>query len=168
MGDVCFGRVWARIRFLALFVYSTYMNYISKSIEDTKTIAGEFLGMLEPGDKAVVVALIGDLGAGKTAFSQAIGETLGVRDPIQSPTFLIEKIYELHRAPWEHLIHIDAYRLETESELVSLGWNAIIARPENLIIVEWADKLPSILPDGTIKVTMTVVDETTREIEFSA
>lgn len=144
------------------------MNTTSKSLAETQDIAREFISQLAPrGDGATIVALIGDLGAGKTAFSQAIGETLGVRDPIQSPTFLIEKIYEIQNAPWEHLIHIDAYRLEDEAELRLLGWETIAARRENLILVEWADKIPGLLPPGTIRVTMTGVDETTRDISFA-
>ncbi|MDB5194703.1 MAG: hypothetical protein JWN50_717 [Parcubacteria group bacterium] len=144
------------------------MTYTSKNPEETKELASRFIQGLTARDRAVVIALIGDLGAGKTAFSQAIGEALGVRDPIQSPTFLIEKIYELHKAPWQHLVHIDAYRLESESELTALGWDAIIARPENLIIVEWADKIGGILPEGTIRVTMKHIDETTREIDIQS
>jgi tRNA threonylcarbamoyladenosine biosynthesis protein TsaE len=144
------------------------MQYVSKSLEDTKNFAREFVRALMPQDTALIIALVGDLGAGKTAFSQAIGEALGVHDPIQSPTFLIEKIYELHGSPWQHLIHIDAYRLEDESELMALGWASIASKPENLIIVEWADKIPNLLPEGTIKVTMRGVDETTRELDISA
>jgi tRNA threonylcarbamoyladenosine biosynthesis protein TsaE len=143
------------------------MKYTSKSPEETRQIAEEFINTLTPQDAAVVIALIGDLGAGKTVFSQAVGEHLGVRDLIQSPTFLIEKIYELHKASWEHLVHIDAYRLESPVELVSLGWEAIIKRPENLIIVEWADKVESILPPGAYHISIYHVDENTREIEIN-
>src|SRR4051812_5146304 len=123
------------------------MKYISQSPEDTQQIAEEFVRSLKARDTALVVAMAGDLGSGKTTFSQYIGETLGVHDAIQSPTFLIEKIYELKKKPWQHLVHIDAYRLEDESELLQLGWKEIIKRPENLILVEWADKVEAILPE---------------------
>lgn len=114
----------------------------------------------------MVVGLVGDLGAGKTAFSQAVGAALGVEEIMQSPTFLIEKIYELKEKPWKHLIHIDAYRLEKESELVSLGWNEVISSPENIILVEWADKIKSILPQDTQTIHFNFVDENTREINI--
>ncbi|MBX4189581.1 tRNA (adenosine(37)-N6)-threonylcarbamoyltransferase complex ATPase subunit type 1 TsaE [Candidatus Parcubacteria bacterium] len=144
------------------------MKLISKSLAETAAIAEQFVEALQASEQAVVVALDGDLGSGKTAFSQAIGEALGVRDPIQSPTFLIEKIYELHRQPWKHLVHIDAYRLEREGELLSLGWKEIISKPENLILVEWAEKVRNILPESAIHIVFNHVDETTREIEISA
>jgi len=144
------------------------MKQFSHSIEKTKEMAGNFVGSLKVGEKALVVGLVGDLGAGKTAFSQAVGATLGVEEAMQSPTFLIEKIYELKDRPWKHLIHIDAYRLEKESELISLGWNEIIASPENIILVEWADKIKNILPADTQTIHFSFVDETTREINIHA
>src|SRR6185312_14306581 len=125
------------------------MKHLSKSKENTRKIAESFLQTLEKGAKARVVGLVGDLGAGKTAFSQAVGEILGVEESIQSPTFLIEKIYELKDARWKHLIHIDAYRLEKSDELISLGWEKIVSEPENLILVEWADRIQNILPEDT-------------------
>lgn len=142
------------------------MRYTSRSPEDTQELAEAFIASLSTGEQAVVVALEGDLGAGKTAFSQYIGEALGVHDPIQSPTFLIEKIYELRKKPWEHLIHIDAYRLESEQELLDLGWREIVKKPENLILVEWAEKVRSILPEDAIHIGISHVDETTRSFEI--
>jgi tRNA threonylcarbamoyladenosine biosynthesis protein TsaE len=144
------------------------MKRFSKSPENTKEIAANFVKDLKTGIKARVIGLVGDLGAGKTAFSQAVGEALGVREHMQSPTFLIEKIYELEEKPWKHLIHIDTYRLEKEDELVSLGWNEIISSPENIILVEWADKIKNILPHDTQTIHFTFVDETTREINIHA
>lgn len=142
------------------------MKIVSNSPEETQEIAREFVQMLKKGDSATVIALVGDLGSGKTSFSQFVGEALGVHDPIQSPTFLIEKIYELKRAPWEHMVHIDAYRLESEQELLDLGWEKIISRSENIVLVEWADKVMSILPPHTYHIVLTHVDETKREIEI--
>ncbi len=143
------------------------MKYISQNLDVTKEIAHEFVSNLKKGDRAVVVALVGDLGAGKTAFSQFIGEALGVLDPIQSPTFLIEKIYELKDQNWHHLVHIDAYRLESEQELLYLGWEEIISRAENLVLVEWADKVRNILPEDAIHIVFTHVDENSREIQIA-
>lgn len=141
------------------------MEYISHSPDETRAFAQKLLGSLEKGGNATVLALEGDLGAGKTAFSQYIGEALGVHDPIQSPTFLIEKIYELKRERWEHLIHIDAYRLESPQELLDLGWQDIALRPENLIIVEWASKVGPILPEDAIHIVFTHINDTTRSIK---
>jgi tRNA threonylcarbamoyladenosine biosynthesis protein TsaE len=143
------------------------MAYTTHSTEETRDLAFDFVKALKSGERAVVVALNGDLGSGKTTFSQSVGEALGVREAVLSPTFIIEKIYELHRQPWQHLIHIDAYRLNDPQELVNLGWKQIISKPENIILIEWAGKVESILPEGTIRITFTGVDETTREIDIN-
>jgi tRNA threonylcarbamoyladenosine biosynthesis protein TsaE len=147
--------------------YNARMKHVSKSQENTKEIARDFVESLKVGAKARVVGLAGDLGAGKTTFSQAVGEVLGVEEHMQSPTFLIEKIYELRDKPWKHLIHIDAYRLEKSDELISLGWEKIISEPENIILVEWADKIQNILPSDTQTIHFNFVDDTTREIEYA-
>ena len=143
------------------------MKHVSKSLEETKTIAEDFVRKLTPWSRALVVALDGDLGSGKTAFSQFVGERLGVKDLIQSPTYLIEKIYELSGQLWQHLIHIDAYRLESEKELLNLGWQDMVKEPKNLILIEWAEKVRPILPEDAIHIVFTHEDETTREIEIS-
>jgi len=144
-----------------------HMAYLTKSPDETKELAYDFVKALQKDDKAVVVALVGDLGSGKTTFSQSVGEALGVREAILSPTFIIEKIYELYRQPWQHLIHIDAYRLDDPQELVNLGWKQIVSKSENIILIEWADKVEGILPAGTIRISFKGVDETTREIDIT-
>jgi len=142
------------------------MKLITKNTEETKALAEHFIGSLEQGENAIIVALDGDLGSGKTTFSQFIGEALGVRDAIQSPTFLIEKIYELYDKPWKHLVHIDAYRLEQDEELLHLGWKEITNRKDNLILVEWAEKVKNILPENTIYISFKHISESEREIEI--
>jgi tRNA threonylcarbamoyladenosine biosynthesis protein TsaE len=142
------------------------MKYLSKSLEETSAIAKYFLETLEKGSTGTVVALRGDLGAGKTAFSQAIGEMLGVKGIMQSPTFVIEKIYEIDFNGFTHLIHIDAYRLDRKEELLHLGWQEIISRPENLILIEWPERVEEIIPVYAKKINFQFVDETTRDIEI--
>src|SRR5574343_1044494 len=89
-------------------------------------------------DSATVVTLSGDLGAGKTTLTQAIGEELGIKENLISPTFVIMKKYELPETKykWKNLIHIDAYRLNSGKELLHLGWQEIFEDKDNLIIVE--------------------------------
>ena len=152
---------------LYLKCYNRHMKETTHSIEETKILAQKFVEALTKREEAVVVALDGDLGSGKTTFSQFVGEALGVRDAIQSPTFLIEKIYELYDKPWKHLIHIDAYRLDKEEELLHLGWKEIISRQDNLVLVEWAEKVKGILPEGTIHISFKHISEREREIEIS-
>jgi tRNA threonylcarbamoyladenosine biosynthesis protein TsaE len=146
------------------FMYNTGMKYLSESRVKTKEIAQGFLDSLQPGKRGMVVALQGDLGAGKTAFTQEVGKLLGVTENMHSPTFVIEKIYPIDWKGFKNLIHIDAYRLEKESELLHLGWEKITSEPENLIFIEWPENVPGLIPKDAKKLSFRFVDENTREI----
>lgn len=122
-------------------------EFVSENVEDTKRIAEEFVNALIPDkSKATIVGLYGDLGAGKTTFMKSVAEVLGIKETIQSPTFVIEKIYELENQIFKHLIHIDAYRLDSSEELLKLGWQEIIANPQNLICIEWPERVQGVMP----------------------
>ena len=162
----------------AKFAIIRIMKYVSKSRQETREIAQNFLNSIisHPG-RACVVALEGDLGSGKTAFTQAVGEILGVKENMHSPTFVIMKIYVLPDATpvntpclqgVRNLIHIDAYRLEKESELLHLGWNEIIKEPENLVLIEWPENVPGIIPEDAKRIYFKFVDESTREISYES
>lgn len=128
--------------------------------------AARFVDTLAPSPNvATVVALSGDLGAGKTTFAQAIARALGVEETVTSPTFVIEKIYELEGKKWQHLIHIDAYRLKDPHELEVLGWNEIIADPSNLILIEWPENIATIMPGDVNSVSLNGAGEA-REIIY--
>ena len=143
------------------------MKHISRNFEEVRGIARDFLNTLNPiGDSSVVVALQGDLGAGKTTFAQAVGLELGVNESMQSPTFVIEKIYEIDWNGFKNLIHIDAYRLEKDEELLHLGWQEIISEPENFILIEWPENVAGIIPENAKRISLKFVDENTREISF--
>lgn len=115
--------------------------------------------------KATVLALNGNLGAGKTTLTQYISRALGIITIVTSSTFTIEKIYELkNQDPFKKLIHIDAYRLENPNELENLGWDEIINEAGNLIVVEWANNVQDILPPNTKTLNLSYVDEEVREI----
>jgi len=108
----------------------------------------EFLKTKKPQKTALVVGLYGNLGAGKTTFTQAVAKQLGIKEKIQSPTFVIERIYEIPKKnfAFKRLIHIDAYRLQNPKELQALGFQKILKDKNNLIFIEWADKVFKILP----------------------
>lgn len=142
------------------------MRQISRSIQETSKIAEEFLNTLKQGNKATVVALQGDLGAGKTAFAQEIGKILEVEENMHSPTFVIEKIYKINFKNFKKLVHVDAYRLEKESELLHLGWEELIREPENLVLIEWPENVPGIIPKNARRVSFKFIDENTREIFY--
>ncbi len=143
------------------------MKHISNSLEETEKIAKDFIGSLLPKeDEATVVGLYGNLGSGKTAFTQAVCRTLGVTDTITSPTFVIEKIYELVNSKFTHLIHIDAYRIEKSDELLHLGWKDIISDKNNLILIEWPERVADIMGDHTKINLKPLENENSREIEI--
>lgn len=147
-------------------------NGISKSVEETNNLAKDFLRNILnlKKDKAVIVGLFGDLGSGKTTFTQALGKHLGVKEVMTSPTFVIEKIYLLSSeeipAVFEKLIHIDAYRLESGRELVNLGFAEIAKDPKNLILIEWPERVVDILPPDLVKINFKFISEFEREIDF--
>jgi len=111
------------------------------------------------------VALQGNLGAGKTVFVKGAAQALGVTDEVTSPTFVIEKIYHLPEgAPWKHLVHIDAYRMEGEEELNTIGWHDIATDPNNLIMIEWPEQVGLGVPERAVWVEFEAVTEDTRRI----
>jgi tRNA threonylcarbamoyladenosine biosynthesis protein TsaE len=146
-----------------------------KSLAEMEDFASKFLRDITSkklnSDKAVVVGLFGDLGSGKTAFTQSVAKSLGLKQVITSPTFVIEKIYLLSKTSQEkfgfkQLIHIDAYRLESGKELLSLGWKKIINKQGNLILIEWPEKVKDTLPKNIQKLYFKFVNETTRKVTF--
>jgi tRNA threonylcarbamoyladenosine biosynthesis protein TsaE len=145
-------------------------EFLSKSVEETKDASREFLDTLKPENKAIVVGLRGDLGSGKTTFVKMLAETLGIKETLTSPTFVIEKIYKLDPKIGEHyfshLIHIDAYRLKMGEELSSIGFDEAMEDRNNLIMVEWPENVFSVLPEDTKYVDFLFIDDTTRKISW--
>lgn len=107
--------------------------------------------------KAVVLGLVGDLGSGKTTFTQGIARALGIKEKILSPTFTILKRYK-------NFYHLDCYRLESQKELLTLGFNEIISNSQNIVIIEWADRIKKIMPKDTIWINIKFIDKKTRNI----
>lgn len=145
------------------------MQTTSTSLADTRKVAQNFLNSLKSRNGAIVVALHGDLGAGKTVFTKIIAEFLGVELEVTSPTFVIEKVYEIkeHKyGPFAHLVHIDAYRLESSTEIKKLHWDEKIKDKKNLIVVEWPEKIEEVIPPDAYHLYFEFVDETTRKIEI--
>ena len=145
------------------------MEFLSKNMEETAKIAEDFAKNLKSGNNsAIVVGLYGELGSGKTTFMKYLAESFGIKEIIQSPTFVIEKIYDpdLTGQSFRHLIHIDAYRIENEKEMLNLGWQEIIADPKNLICVEWPERIAKIMPKHII-IKFEHVSETERKISIA-
>ena len=143
------------------------MKHISKSLKDTDDIAKDILKHISiNGQRAKVVGLYGDLGAGKTALTQALARELGIKEKVVSPTFVIMKSYQLSGSSFQKLIHIDAYRLEKGEELAKLGWAEIISDPENLVLIEWPEIVADVMPKNHDKIKIKHLDENSREFEI--
>ena len=135
-------------------------------IKELPDISRGILASLEKGAAATVVALSGELGAGKTAFSQAFAKELGVSDSVVSPTFVIMKSYETKHEHYKRLVHIDAYRLNSHEELMKLGWAEIVADPETIVLIEWPEQVAGAIPAYAQKVRLTHVSDTERRMQF--
>ena len=117
--------------------------------EERGVIAEAILAHTTPSDTgATVIALSGDLGAGKTTLTQAIASLLGVKETVVSPTFVIAKHYSASKHGFDALVHMDAYRIESVDELGPLGWSHIVSEPRTLVVVEWPERIESALPGG--------------------
>ncbi len=113
---------------------------------ETKELA-ERLALEMPGR---VYALTGDLGAGKTTFSQFFLRALGVTGTITSPTFVIMKPYPLGAGQYSVAYHLDYYRLKDVHDLNALGFKKILDDPKNVVLVEWADRIADSLPPDAV------------------
>lgn len=103
---------------------------------------------------ATVIALVGELGAGKTTFTQGFLKALGVKHPVISPTFVLIRRYPLKNLQFTDAYHIDCYRLEKASELVKLGLKEILKNPAHLVLIEWPELIKKYLPQNTHRITI--------------
>ena len=142
-------------------------TYTATSLSELENIAAKVVAILEKQrtDRATILALEGDLGAGKTTLVQMIAKTLHVTEPVSSPTFVISKYYDLPSQRWSRLIHMDAYRLDgfpTEP----LDLPTLFHDPQNLVCIEWPSIIKNDLPAKVISLKITVDTKETRTIEI--
>jgi tRNA threonylcarbamoyladenosine biosynthesis protein TsaE len=166
-------------------------KYTIKTLSDTKKLAAKLAGELK-GSK--VIGLTGNLGAGKTTFTQFLAAALGVKQTVNSPTFNIIKVYSvvsLRGVPScsgrrgnlavhgiasptarndkkiKNFIHIDAYRLASPAELMALGVEEYFNDKQTVTIIEWADKVKSILPAGALIINIKLNRKNFREFKLT-
>lgn len=132
------------------------MTYISHSAAETERFAKSFAAQLHAGD---VIAFRGGLGAGKTAFTRGLAKGLGVTGEVSSPTFSLVNEYR-GTVP---LYHFDMYRIADTDDLYMTGFFDYLDGT-SILAIEWSENITAALPKGTITVTLTVMDENTREI----
>lgn len=135
------------------------------SVAELDPIISELIAkQKEHGNSTVVIALSGELGAGKTTFTQQLAKQLGVTEPVTSPTFTLMKQYTTTDSTYGSLVHIDAYRIESAAELVPLHLESVFTAPNTIVSVEWPEHIASIMPRNAIAVTMASADQTTRSV----
>jgi tRNA threonylcarbamoyladenosine biosynthesis protein TsaE len=139
-------------------------KYIIKTEKDTEKLAKKLAGQFKGWE---IIGLIGNLGAGKTTFTQYLAKELGVKDIVNSPTFNIIKIYDIKKSNIKQLIHIDAYRLNSPEELEVLGVNEYFEDKNTITIIEWADKVKNILPKNTIIINIKLNKKRERIFEIN-
>ncbi len=123
--------------------------------EDVALLAQTMAKKLYPG---LVIALNGDLGAGKTTFTQELAKAAGVTETVNSPTFVLMNVYN---GPLR-FYHFDLYRLNTLEDLENIGGNELIPSTDGVSIIEWAEKIPEILPAKYVQINIAYKDEDSR------
>ena len=131
----------------------------SKKLEDTQFLAQAFAKVLQPG---INLLLEGPLGAGKTAFTQALGKALSINRPIKSPTYTLVKTYPLDQG---RLVHIDAYRLE-EGGSDSVDFDFYF-EPQNICLIEWPQFMKDYLPSSYLRLVFELKEDGERGITLS-
>ncbi|MEX0878084.1 MAG: tRNA (adenosine(37)-N6)-threonylcarbamoyltransferase complex ATPase subunit type 1 TsaE [Candidatus Spechtbacterales bacterium] len=149
----------------------------SVSVEETKKIAAHVLDVFwdKKRSNALVVGLTGELGAGKTHFAQGVAEHLGLKRNITSPTFVIMKKYGVKKENFNtkkfsdvnYLYHFDCYRVGLSKEVQDIGWDEIVSNLDNIVLVEWAERIKTIMPDNSIYISIENTSEDSRVLTVS-
>lgn len=156
------------------------MNILSKSSEETHNIGYKIGELLFPG---AVIALEGDLGGGKTTFTKGLAKGLGVKDEVTSPSFSLEKMYQLPSTSYQlsgekkkliadsrqraaRLYHFDFYRIENPKDMMSYELMEALDDLDGVVVVEWAEKIEKELPKEKLIVRFHYISENEREIEL--
>ena len=134
-------------------------RYDVNGVEQTWEVAKAFAAELKPGD---VVCLEGDLGAGKTTFTQGVAAALGAKRPVTSPTFCLVVEHPTERVL---LVHMDLYRLHDADDVLSIGWEDYLARGA-ILVVEWPERAGSLVPPTARHVSFHHLGEESRRISI--
>jgi tRNA threonylcarbamoyladenosine biosynthesis protein TsaE len=150
---------------------------ITTGYKDTQEFGSFFSKRLKGGE---VLALYGDLGSGKTTFMQGLARGLGITKNIISPTFIIMRSYEIGTGNkaidseaqarrgqgTKNLYHLDLYRIENVDQASDLGLNELMGDPENIVAIEWPDKIENLLPEKRINLYFEYLQDDKRQIKI--
>jgi tRNA threonylcarbamoyladenosine biosynthesis protein TsaE len=127
---------------------SRKLDLVTSAPEETRELGAALAELLVPGD---VISLTGDLGAGKTCLVQGAARSLGVQEPVGSPTFVLVREYR-GEIP---VYHLDVYRLDRLQEVLDLGFEDLLD-PGGVIFIEWGDAIDPLLPDSYLEVELSI------------
>ncbi len=127
-------------------------SIITEGAKETQKFAADLAKKLirKKSNKALILALEGELGSGKTTFINGFSKVFSIREKILSPTFVLIHKHEIADSQFKILYHIDAYRLNLEKDLLKLGIEKIFANPKNIVLIEWADRVKKAIPKNAI------------------
>jgi len=138
------------------------MQFITASSTQTKKLGGILAEELQGGE---IICLTGDLGAGKTTFTQGLLKGLKIKGPYTSPTFNIMKVYNLkvRSQKLEAIYHIDAYRIKSK-DLLNLGWKDFAGKTNSIVVIEWAERVKKLIPTNAIWIKFEWINDKERKI----
>lgn len=134
-------------------------TFISHSVADTENFAAEYVKKLPRGS---VVALHGDLGAGKTVFARGMARGLGIKGAVSSPTYTIVQEYDMPEGG--RFYHLDLYRISDEHAALGFGVDEFLDDPAAITLLEWPERITGLLPPDTRHLKLEHLDEATRAI----
>ncbi|EKE21107.1 MAG: hypothetical protein ACD_7C00350G0002 [uncultured bacterium] len=145
-------------------MFTDLKEITTKTAEETRNLGKKMASNCKGGE---VICLRGDLGAGKTTFSQGFLRELGAEGALTSPTFVVMKQYAIKKNALnlKSIYHIDTYRVESE-DILDLGWKEIIKDKQNIVLVEWPEKIKDIIPLNAVWLEFEIIDEEKRKIKL--
>jgi len=141
---------------------------ITDSPKQTQKIAELLVKtLIKTENHPTIFCLQGNLGAGKTTFIQGVAKALKIKEKITSPTFVLMKNFALDKKfPFTNLYHFDCYRFDKPEEILVLGFKEIIKNPENLIFIEWPERIKKFIPKNAVWINFKVMRKNKREIKL--
>ena len=140
------------------------MFYISDSSDCTRQLGWEIAAKIKGWE---VLCLYGELGAGKTTFTQGLIDFFLPKKRVLYPTFIIVRHYRPVHKQIKNIYHVDLYRMNSESEIVGLGLSEFMHRPDTIVLFEWTERLGKLLPKKRVDIKFSIINNRERKIEVT-
>jgi tRNA threonylcarbamoyladenosine biosynthesis protein TsaE len=146
-------------------------THITSSAKETEKLGKEFahycLTSNIQNSKSIIISLEGELGSGKTTFTKGFAKGLGIKENIKSPTFILMRKYPISNFKFLNFYHFDCYRIEDPKEVLDLGFQEIIQDSQNIVVIEWGNKIKKFLPKNYIQIKFEYLDKDKRKITIA-